>query len=38
MEAYKTIVIKSKNCNNKSLYTQIKDQFEKSSDIVKKKQ
>ena len=38
MEAYKTIVIKSKNCNNKSLYTRIKDQFEKSSDIVKKKQ
>ena len=38
MEAYKTILIKSNNFNNKSLYTQIKDQFDKSSDIVKKKQ
>lgn len=38
MEAYKTILIKSNNFNNKSLYTQIKDQFEKSSDIVKRKQ
>ena len=38
MEAYKTIVIKSKNCNNKSFNTQIKNQFEKSSDVVKKKQ
>ena len=38
MEAYKTILIKSNNFNNKSLYSQIKDQFEKSSDIVKRKQ
>lgn len=38
MEAYKTILIKPNNFNNASLYNKIKSQFDKSSDIVKKKQ
>ena len=37
MEAYKTILKKSNKINNISLYSQLKEQFDKSSDIVKKK-
>jgi hypothetical protein len=38
MEAYKTNLIKSNNFNKKSLYLKIKDQFDKSSNIVRKSQ